>query len=57
MTLQQKRWITIILGVLTLFLGISGATPFWVVVICAIAFLIGVASLVQHRRAAGRVTP
>jgi hypothetical protein len=54
MTWQQKKWITIVLGVLTLFLAISGATALWLVVICGIAFLIGIASIVQHRRAGGR---
>lgn len=57
MTWQQKKWITIVLGVLTLFLAVSGATALWLVVICGVAFLIGIASLVQHRRAGGQVTP
>ena len=57
MTWEQKKWVTITLGVATLFLAISGATPLWVVAICGIAFLIGIASLVRHRRASGGAMP
>jgi hypothetical protein len=58
MTWQQKKWITAILGVLTLFFLVSGATgTWWPVLICGIAFLIGLASVLQHRRASGRPTP
>jgi hypothetical protein len=48
----------VVLGVLTAFFVISGATgTWWPVVICGIAFLIGIASLLQHRRASGRAMP
>jgi hypothetical protein len=50
MTWQRRKWITVALGVLTVFFAISGATgTWWPVVICGIAFLIGVASMIQHR--------
>lgn len=55
MTWQQKKWTTVVLGVLTLFFVISGATgTWWPVLICGIAFLVGIASMLQHRRARGR---
>jgi hypothetical protein len=58
MTWQQKKWLTIVLGVLTLFFLISGATgTWWPVLICGIAFLVALASLLQHRRAGGRAMP
>jgi hypothetical protein len=58
MTWQQKKWLTIVLGVLTLFFLISGATgTWWPVLICGIAFLIALAAMLQHRRAGGRATP
>jgi hypothetical protein len=50
MTWQRRKWITAVLGVVTVFCAISGITgTWWPVVIFGIAFLIGVASMVQHR--------
>lgn len=50
MTWQRRKWITAVLGVVTVFCAVSGITGnWWPVVIFGIAFLIGVGSMVQHR--------
>jgi hypothetical protein len=52
MTWEQKKWITITLGSFTFLFAASGATgTWWPTVICGIALVIGLASMLQHWRA------